>query len=116
MKWEKELETLLGLSDLEVCICIDRMAKYDNHESFPESESNDKNQKWLDLTREGGSLIRELKSLIAKYPQESCDQFYRLGVWHLDTGPSLQELAQREKRPFARGPCEKRSNLASHSF
>jgi hypothetical protein len=94
IKWEKELETAHGLSDLEVSICIDLMAKYDNHESFPESEPNGKNQKWLDLTRAGWPLMREFKSLIAKYPQENCDQFYRNGGWHLRTGPSLKELEE----------------------
>ena len=107
-KWEKELETVHGLSDLEVSICVDLMAKYDNHESFPESQPNGKNQKWLDLTREGWSLMRELKSLIAKYPQENCDQFYRNGVWHLRTGPSLKELEQERDASIRKRTLRKR--------
>jgi len=97
-KWERELMSVHGPSSEERSLCFNLLAKCDRSESFPESQPDGKNQRWLDLTREGWSLMQEHKSLMAKCPQEHCDQRFRDGVWQLlDDWPSLKELEEERE-------------------
>ena len=110
-KWEEDLESVHGLSDLEAAVCVGLVAKYDKHEIFPESETNGKNRKYLGLAREGWLLMRELKHLMAKYPQENCDQHRLNGVWHLCPGPTLKDLEQKRKATMRRSKHQGKNNL-----
>jgi len=97
-KWERELVSVHGLSAEERSLCFSLLFKYDRSESFPESQPDGKNQRWLDLTREGWSLKQKHKSLLAKYPQENCDQCYRDGVWQLrEDWLTLKELEEERE-------------------
>lgn len=109
-KWEEDLENVYGLSDLEAADCVGLVAKYDKHETFPESETDGKNSKYLGLAREGWFLMRELKHLMAKYPQENCDQHRLNGVWHLCPGPTLKDLEQKRKATM-RPPTHQGENI-----
>ena len=80
-KWELELESVHGLSDLEACVCVGIVAKYHKNDSFPDSDPQE-NQKYLDFAREGWRHMKELHELMAKYP-ECLDQMCINGEWRM---------------------------------
>ena len=98
-KWESELETKHGLSDLEACVCVGLVAKYQKQDAFPDSESG-VNKQFVDLARKGWQLMKELDKLLKKYPQEAGEQTKINGVWKMISGePTLEEVrAERERK------------------
>jgi hypothetical protein len=78
-KWEQDLETVLGLSELEVNLCIQIVAKSDDFHDLDSRE----NQKYLDFAREGWRHMREGHKIMEKRP-ECLDQTCFRGKWYME--------------------------------
>ena len=99
--WELELESKHGLSDLEACVCVGLVAKYQHQDSFPASEPG-ANQGLVDHARIGWRLMKESMVMMNKYPQESCEQTKINYEWKMITGePTLKELKEERERKIA---------------
>jgi hypothetical protein len=97
-KWEFDLENVHGLSDLETCICVGIVAKYQSQDSFPDSEPGE-NYKYVDFARKWWHLIKELWMLLDKYPQESGEQTKINGTWQkISSEATLQQLRTGRER------------------
>jgi hypothetical protein len=80
--WEKELESVHGLSDSEACACVNLLGEYLHEDSFPDSNGKHE-EKVVRLAQEGRVLLKRLDELLKKYPQESSEQICRAGGWRM---------------------------------
>ena len=104
-KWEEDLESVHGLHEMEASLLRGLVGKYLPQDTFPESEPR-MPQKYMSLAREGWKHMKEVKRVVEKYPQENCDQFYRNGVWHWRSGPTLKELEEERKAEVQSKKCK----------
>ena len=80
--WEKELESVHGLSESEACACVNLVGEYLHRDSFPDSNMKHE-EKVVRLAQEGRVLLKRLDELLEKYPQESSEQLCRAGGWRM---------------------------------
>ena len=110
--WELELESKHGLSDLEACVCVGLVAKYQEQDSFPDSEPG-VIQQFVDFAREGCRLMKEALSMIKKYPQESGEQSKINWEWKMIAGErTLQE--SRDERDRKETERKRKMRLRGH--
>jgi hypothetical protein len=81
-KWEQDLKTVVGLSELEVSLCMQIVAKHHQSDSFPDSDPKE-NQRFLDFAREGWRHTREAHKIMEKHP-ECLDQTCIDGKWYME--------------------------------
>jgi hypothetical protein len=81
-KWEQDLESVMGLSELEVGLCLQIVAKYQKSDDFPDLDPRE-NQKYLDYAREGWRHMREGLTIMEKHP-ECLDQTCIHGKWYME--------------------------------
>ncbi|KAL7575458.1 hypothetical protein ACA910_007357 [Epithemia clementina (nom. ined.)] len=81
--WEKELESVHGLSDSEACTCVNLVGEYLHKDSFPDSDGGKYEEKLVRLAQQGRVLMKRFDELLKKYPQESSEQICRAGGWRM---------------------------------
>ncbi|KAG7371802.1 hypothetical protein IV203_017944 [Nitzschia inconspicua] len=79
--WEKELESVHGLSESEACTCVNLVGEYLNKDSFPDFDGGKYEEKMVRLAEQGRVLMKRLDELLKKYPQESSEQICRADGW-----------------------------------
>ncbi|KAG7371851.1 hypothetical protein IV203_017993 [Nitzschia inconspicua] len=79
--WEKELESVHGLSESEACTCVNLVGEYLNKDSFPDFDGGKYEEKMVRLADQGRVLMKRLDELLKKYPQESSEQICRADGW-----------------------------------
>jgi len=81
--WEKELESVHGLSESEACTCVNLVGEYLHKDSFPDSDCGKNEEKLVRLAQQGRVLMKRFDELLKKYPQESSEQICRAGGWRM---------------------------------